>query len=341
MSGGERLLGGIIKQTGQPGKSEIVSIIGSAPNNSMLSPTKTRMIDNGEVADRLARVEAEGLAAVSAAQNKALAVEAERKRLETRVQEIIDKQKAECERMKADYEAQCRQVLAQAEAEALKTIEDATSTAQLLRESAEKECVNLRKTAQEHGYADGYASGEKPGYDDGYARGREECTETLRELNEAMSRVPAEKDSIFKEYENQLFDLIFTISNKITAHSLNQKDKSVISRMLKEAARGFRGSSYVKVSLSKLDITESANVDLDELKSVFGKFGEKQQVEFEILKDAPKGTLILDNGSEIADAGIQTQLKMIENLGKGKFRSNPEDAEIGRGVVGTGGVEPT
>ena len=42
-----------------------------------------------------------------------------------------------------------------------------------------------------------------------------------------------------------------------------------------------------------------------------------------VLKDAPSGTVIIDNGSEITDAGIQTQLKMIEELGRGKYRRAP------------------
>lgn len=42
-----------------------------------------------------------------------------------------------------------------------------------------------------------------------------------------------------------------------------------------------------------------------------------------MLKDAPSGTVIIDNGSEITDAGIQTQLKMIEELGRGKYRRAP------------------
>ena len=42
-----------------------------------------------------------------------------------------------------------------------------------------------------------------------------------------------------------------------------------------------------------------------------------------MLRDAPSGTVIIDNGSEITDAGIMTQLKMIEELGKGKYRRAP------------------
>jgi DNA-binding NtrC family response regulator len=71
-------------------------------------------------------------------------------------------------------------------------------------------------------------------------------------------------------------------------------------------------------------VEETVNVDLEDLTRIFG---ENQHIEFEILKEAPKGTLILDNGSEITDAGIHTQLKMIENLGKGKFKNKPPESE--------------
>lgn len=48
-----------------------------------------------------------------------------------------------------------------------------------------------------------------------------------------------------------------------------------------------------------------------------------------MLKDAPSGTVIIDNGSEITDAGIQTQLKMIEELGRGKYRRAPSRKKPG------------
>ena len=41
----------------------------------------------------------------------------------------------------------------------------------------------------------------------------------------------------------------------------------------------------------------------------------------ELLPEAEPGTVIVDNGSEIVDAGIQTQLRMIQELGSGKFRA--------------------
>ena len=88
-------------------------------------------------------------------------------------------------------------------------------------------------------------------------------------------------------------------------------------KMLKEAGKRFRGSKNVKITLSGLDISDTSEVDEAILEEVF-KGG--SNIEFEILQDAPSGTLIIDNGTEITDASVSTQLKMIEQLGKGRYR---------------------
>ena len=107
------------------------------------------------------------------------------------------------------------------------------------------------------------------------------------------------------------------IVNRITLNSLGQKDKAVVKKTIKEAGKSFRGSEYVKLTLSKTDVSEEMAADTDYFKKLFTNV---KNVEVEVLKDAPSGTVIIDNGSEITDAGIQTQLKMIEELGRGKYR---------------------
>ena len=190
----------------------------------------------------------------------------------------------------------------------------------------EKECEKLRKSANEQGYKEGYEKGNfegsQKGYEEGYSKGQGECADTLKELLSALSYIDGERERYFKEHEKQLFDAIFTIANKITVDSLKQKEKAVITKMLREAAKGFRNSEYVKVTLSKLDTEQFAQAGMDELKEAFR---DNQHIEFEIVKDAPQGTMIIDNGSEITDAGVATQLMMIEKLGKGKFRDKTEE----------------
>ena len=237
-------------------------------------------------------------------------------------QAAIDEQNAQMAEVKSRCEAECEQMLAESREQAAGIVAQAEERARTLGETAERDAEELRKEAQAAGYSDGFLAGEKPGFDEGYAKGVEQCREALGELKSMLEALPVEKERVFREHENQLFDLIFTIANKVTAGCLTQKDKPVIAKMLKEAAKSFRTSSFIKVTLSKLDLEDSANVDLEDLARIFG---EGQHVEFEVLKDAPRGTLILDNGSEIADAGISTQLKMIENLGKGKFKNGEQE----------------
>ncbi|MCL1903648.1 MAG: hypothetical protein FWF94_04440 [Oscillospiraceae bacterium] len=300
----DKVTRGVIKQGG------LVSITGVAPIEGGMT-TPTRSIDNGEKPPVPEKAEAPP--ALSKAE-----IDARRIREELEAERLS--QKTECER-------ECNELREKAEKDAQRILDDTDTMIKTLRESVEDDCNNIRKKAEAEGYAAGFSKGEDEGHEAGYTKGQEECRETLKELNSIISRLPDEKEQLFREYESKLFDLIFTISNKITVGSLNQKDKAVISKMLKEAAKNFRGSSYVKVSLSKLDIEESANVDLEDLSRIFGNSGERQHIEFEVLKDVPKGTLILDNGSEITDAGIQTQLRMIENLGKGKFKNKPDETD--------------
>jgi len=190
----------------------------------------------------------------------------------------------------------------------------------------EKDCAALRKSAEEDGFNEGYdrgfSEGSEKGYNEGYSKALRKCKDTLEELMGTLDLIDKERERYFTEYESKLFDTIFTIANKITVDSLKQKDKAVITKMLKEAAKGFRNSEYVKVTLSKLDTEQLGAAGLDILKEAFR---DNQLIEFEVVKDAPSGTLILDNGSEITDAGVATQLMMIEKLGKGKFRDKSED----------------
>ncbi len=240
----------------------------------------------------------------------------------------ISATEAERKRLFAQYEEEARQIRDDAINEANAYLREAEDRGNAFIAEAEAECERLKvettELAYKEGYEAGYSEGEGKGHDEGYNKGLRKCKDTLKELMSALEETTRVKDEAFAAHERDLFDAIFTIANKITLDSLKQKDKAVLQKMLREAAKSFRSSEYIKVSLSKLDIEEQGSAELDVLREIFR---ENQHIEFEILKDAPSGTLTLDNGSEIIDAGVATQLKMIENLGKGKFRDRQEESE--------------
>jgi flagellar assembly protein FliH len=230
---------------------------------------------------------------------------------------------AECAALKQQYIAEGERLQAQAAATAEGILSAARGEADRLVQAAQADIEQTKREARETGQAEGfqhgYADGERQGYEKGFAEGRAQCRETLSELINLNSELIAEKEQFFVQHERQLFDLVFQIAGKVTEDSLKQKDKAVIQRLLKSGAKQFRNAKYVKVTLSQLDIEMMGWTDLDVLKALFA---EGQNVEFEVQKDAPKGTVILDDASARQDLSVATQLEMIEKLGKGKFRNS-------------------
>ncbi len=223
----------------------------------------------------------------------------------------------EYEQLRQKYEKQSEEYVLRAKEKAAEIYEKTKEIAHKTVDDAKDEGERLKKAAQEEGSRLGYDEGYKKGYDEGYVNALKKCRETLVEMKQIAEEVGAKKAEIYLNYEHALFDTIFEIAQKVTLNSLKQKDKAVITKMLREAGKRFRGSKNVKITLSELDISDEAEIDEELLNDIF-RGG--TTVEIEILKDAPSGTLIIDNGAEITDAGVQTQLKMIEQLGRGKYR---------------------
>ncbi len=260
----------------------------------------------------------EDTAAAAAQEAESERISAEEARIER------EKLVAEYEAIRAKYERESEQFVLRAREKATeiyeKTKEMAEQTVQDARNSAEiikKEAAEESKRLAEEERKKAYAEGEKQGYDDGYVKALKKCKDSLLELKNTAEQITADKTDIMMQYERQLFDTIFDICQKVTAGALAQKDKGVITRMIREAGKKYRSSKTVKLSLSKLDISEEAEIDEDLLKDVFRSC---ENVDVEILEDAPAGTLMIDDGSEITDASVMTQLKMVEQLGKGKYR---------------------
>lgn len=247
-----------------------------------------------------------------------------------------EKMLAECDELKAKATAEAAQIMGRAKEAAselvAKTKEASDKHVEAARTEAEAMLNEAREKGRKVGYTEGYSDGDKRGYDEGYVKGLKKCKDTLVELKQLMEELSSEREEIFRTNERRMFDLIFDIAQKITVDSLKQRDKGVITKMLKEAGKGFRNSEHVKITLSELDVSDIAAFS----EEMSGYFTDSQHIEFEVLRDAPQGTLILDDGAEITDAGVNTQLKMIEELGRGKYRGKTsERAEADNDNAGT------
>lgn len=214
--------------------------------------------------------------------------------------------------------------LASAEKEAEALISKARIEAGETLSSAEANKKEILENARMEGYKAGYDAGNAKGGEDGYAQGLKRCEESLKELKAALENLEKAKADIFEENRGAIFDLAQSTAEKITATVFNQKDKAALKKMIAEAAKSFRGAKTIKVTLAAEDLSENVETDLETLEKCFPQ---STRVEFEVLGDAESGTLIMESDSEILDAGISTQLKMIEELGRGKFREKDPDPE--------------
>lgn len=223
----------------------------------------------------------------------------------------------EYEQLREQYERESELFIRRAREKAAEIYEKTKEAAKKEIEQARAEGDRIKAEARVEGKKLGYDEGYTQGHEEGYVSALKKCKDTLLELKNANEAVTAQKEQLFLEYEHALFDTIFEIAQKVTIDSLKQKDKAVITKMLRAAGKRYRSCKTVKITLSQLDISEEAEIDEALLKEIFR---DDALIEIEILKDAPQGTLLIDSGSEITDAGISTQLKMIEQLGKRKYR---------------------
>lgn len=164
--------------------------------------------------------------------------------------------------------------------------------------------IKARQEGFEHGKKDGVAAVMSAGQT------------ILDEARDYAERINVQKAELFEHYEKEIYETVMDIANKVTMDSMSVKDGTVARKLIKKAAKEFRNSQIIRITLDENGASTELAGDYEFLKEVGGGIA---HVEVELLKDAEPGTVIVDNGEEITDAGIQTQLKMIQELGKGMF----------------------
>ncbi|MGN1339074.1 MAG: hypothetical protein ACI4WS_02160 [Oscillospiraceae bacterium] len=221
----------------------------------------------------------------------------------------LEQQKQELDALKARYVEQGKAVIAEAQRRAEAIITAANDNASQIISDAETNRDSVYIKAK----ADGFAQGQKDGTDACLAAGRD----ILDEARAYADKINSEKELLFADYEKDIYDTVMQIAKKVTLDSITSKDSAAIKRLIKKAAKEFRNSDRIKITLKDNGANEELVADYEYLKELCGGI---QYVDVELLPEAEEGTVIVDNGSEIVDAGIQTQLRMIQELGDGKFK---------------------
>lgn len=223
--------------------------------------------------------------------------------------EELEKRKRELAALKEQYIEQGKQVIIEAKRRADGIINNANAEADAIVKDAEKKRDDVFIKAR----AEGFEQGKK----DGAALVATESRNILDEARDFSDKINTSKAELFAKYEKDIYDTVMEIANKVTLNSMSVKDGTAAKKLIKAAAKDFRNSQLIRITLDENDASIELSGDYEYLKELCGGMA---HVEVELLADAEPGTVVVDNGEEITDAGIMTQLRMIRELGDGKFK---------------------
>lgn len=228
----------------------------------------------------------------------------------SRCNEIIKSRKAQ---MDAEYNRLVESGTSNAE----RLIEDAKATSRAIFEATDEECVHLKEKARMEGF--------EAGFEVGKAEAVRECQKFLDAAAQLINEINAKKEAYYVANEVELQETVMDMVKKITMEEL-KCDPSVIDRICKNAARNFRNSDYLKISLCKGEASKEFVSDREFVQSLIPFIPEIEVEELD-REDTPPGTVVLDNGSEIIDASIPTQLEFLKEIMKSS--GGGRDEEVG------------
>ena len=223
----------------------------------------------------------------------------------------VEARQNELAALKEQYIEQGKEVILEAKRRAEGIVQNAEQQAAEIVSDAEQNRDDVFIKAR----AEGYEQGKKDGVAACLAAGQG----VLDEAREFSDNINVQKAELFERYEKEIYETVMEIANKVTLDSMSVKDGTAAKKLIKKAAKEFRNSQLIRITLDENGASTELAGDYEYLKELCAG---ADHVEVELLKDAEVGTVIVDNGEEITDAGIQTQLKMIKDIGDGKFRTS-------------------
>ena len=261
-----------------------------AIDNTVYIPTEDE--ETGEVisAEEMRRREEQ-----KAAEQKA----AEEYRINTEVDKRLRVALAE---RSAQLEKERAEIIEQAKKEAAAITADTKAATMAVMEKAQNECLVLKEQAKSEGYSEGFAQGK--------AESLEKYKRYIDASGKLLSEINSRKEAYYISNEDEMRTAVFEMVKKITRAEL-VADPEIIDGIIAEAAKNFRNSDYIKVTLAEDEITEKFRTDEKLIKEIIPFVPE---IEIEFDDEAEEGTIILDNGSEIVDAGIPTQLEFLREI---------------------------
>ncbi len=188
----------------------------------------------------------------------------------------------------------------------IKEVED-----RLLKEAKDK-AIHIQKEA----YEKGFAQGER----DGLEFGRRRFDILVQQFKNLLEEINKTTIFFYKQYEDDLINLILTIVRKILRYELSL-NKNVVVETLREALQFVVDKQKIIVHLNPVDFQYLVS-------PAFGMPFLKDEIKgVELLEDSnvTRGGCFIETSFGDIDATIEGQLKKIEEFLHEKFKNNHDE----------------
>ena len=211
-------------------------------------------------------------------------ISAKRSQMDAEYQRLVSSGNANAERMLADAKVKTRAVF----------------------DAAAEECEKLKERARRDGFEAGFEAGKTEAV--------KTCEKYLEAAAKLIGEINAKKEAYYISHEYEMMETVLDMVRKITMSEI-KTDPHIIDKIAANAAKNFRNSDYLKISLAEGEASKEFVADKEFVRSLI-PFIPEIEVEELSHEDVPEGTVVLDNGSEIVDASITTQLDFLREIMK-------------------------
>lgn len=231
----------------------------------------------------------------------------ERAERERRIQEEVDARVAKIldDRSEA-LERERTRIIEDAKNQANSITADAKVATMAVIDKANNECVKIKEIARQEGHREGFAEGKS----EGRAESIDKYKKYIDAAGKLLSEINAHKEAYYISNEEELRAVVFEVAQKVVHAELKAAPED-IENILADAAKNFRNSDYIKIILKEEEMTERFKTDEKLINKIIPFIPD---IEIVFDNDTEDGTIVLDNGSEIVDASIPTQLDFLKEI---------------------------
>lgn len=201
-------------------------------------------------------------------------------------------------------------LLKQGEAIAKGLVSEASVEAQSLRRQAEAELSEAKQKAEEireSARREGFESGKREAEEQVSALYEELAAQTQQSLERVIGEIESGRERMIAEMEDEVIGLCFAILKKVAALD-RARDGELFKTTIKKALSQMELNASITVTLS----AEDAERFFPEGEAVFELGDSLVTAEVVSSQKADEGSIYIESGSEIVNAGVDSQLKIIE-----------------------------